>query len=229
MDDYGNAQINTRRYQAAAIQIDAVFNKKGWHFPQQRMIALWEDVKPTVDGTRPLQPFFFRANTGETIEFWHTNLVPDYYQLDDFQVRTPTDIIGQHIHLVKFDVTASDGAANGFNYEDGTFSPDEVRKHIDAINLSGGLYCFDNVTQFALYPSRPCQKTLTAKPALKVYGDPPPGQDWVGAQTTIQRWDTDPLLNNKGVDRTIRTVFTHDHFGPSTHQQAGLSQRWSSD
>src|SRR5258707_868947 len=23
-------------------------------------------------------------------------------------------------------------------------------------------------------------------------------------------------------DRTIRTVFTHDHFGPSTHQQAGL-------
>src|SRR6185369_5929642 len=24
------------------------------------------------------------------------------------------------------------------------------------------------------------------------------------------------------VDRTLRTVFTHDHFGPSTHQQIGL-------
>ena len=40
--------------------------------------------------------------------------------------------------------------------------------------------------------------------------------------TTIQRFSTDPLLNNQGIDRTVRTVFTHDHFGPSTHQQAGL-------
>jgi hypothetical protein len=44
----------------------------------------------------------------------------------------------------------------------------------------------------------------------------------MGAQTTIQRWYLDPLLDNSKVDRTLRTVFTHDHFGPSTHQQAGL-------
>ena len=50
------------------------------------------------------------TNTNDTIEFWHTNLVPSYYELDDFQVRTPTDVIGQHIHHVKFDVTSSDGA-----------------------------------------------------------------------------------------------------------------------
>ena len=30
------------------------------------------------------------------------------------------------------------------------------------------------------------------------------------------------MLDNAGNDRTLRTVFTHDHFGPSTHQQAGL-------
>ncbi len=48
-------------------------------------------------------------------------------------MRTPTDIIGQHIHLVKFDVTSSDGSGNGFNYEDGTFSPDEVIERIRAI------------------------------------------------------------------------------------------------
>ena len=45
---------------------------------------------------------------------------------------------------------------------------------------------------------------------------------WLGAQTTIQRWYIDPLVDNANVDRTLRTVFTHDHFGPSTHQQAGL-------
>ena len=87
-----------------------VLNKKGWHYPQQRILTLWGDVKRHVDGTRAPEPLFFRANTDDVVEYWHTNLVPDYYELDDFQVRTPTDIIGQHIHLVKFDVTSSDGA-----------------------------------------------------------------------------------------------------------------------
>ena len=218
VDDDGNAQINTRRYQGAAIQLDVVLNKQGWHFPQQRFLSLWEDVRANVRGDRAPQPLFFRANTGESIEFWHTNLVPDYYELDDFQVRTPTDIIGQHIHLVKFDVLASDGAGNGWNYEDGTFSPDEVRARVDAINLSGGLFNFDPKTQF----KGTSQRTLAVKPAPDVFGPPPAGQDWAGAQTTIQRWDTDPLENNEGEDRTLRTVFTHDHFGPSTHQQVGL-------
>jgi hypothetical protein len=42
------------------------------------------------------------------------------------------------------------------------------------------------------------------------------------AQTTLQRWFADATLNNNNKDRTLRTVFTHDHFGPSTHQQVGL-------
>ena len=107
-----------RSYKAANIQLDVILNKKGWHFPQQRMLALWGDVVPTLFGNDQMsvpqkapEPFFFRANSGDCIEYWHTNLVPKYYELDDFQVRTPTDILGQHIHLVKFDVTSSDGAA----------------------------------------------------------------------------------------------------------------------
>ena len=38
----------------------------------------------------------------------------------------------------------------------------------------------------------------------------------------MQRWFADPTLNLAGKDRTLGTVFSHDHFGPSTHQQAGL-------
>ena len=64
-----------------------------------------------------------RVNSYDCVEYVLANLVPNVYELDDFQVRTPTDILGQHIHLVKFDVTSSDGAANGWNYEDGTFAP----------------------------------------------------------------------------------------------------------
>ena len=117
-------RVQGRRHPGSTSKI----NKAGWHFPQQRISALWEDVDDFLGlaggAKRPPEPLFFRANSDDCIDFWLTNLVPKEYELDDFQVRTPTDIIGQHIHLVKFDVTASDGAANGFNYEDGTFAPE---------------------------------------------------------------------------------------------------------
>jgi hypothetical protein len=249
VNDQGNANVHRRRYQAAVFQVDTILNKKGWHYPQQRMISLWQDVAQTMDKTRPPEPFFFRTNTSDSIQFWHTNLLPSYYELDDFQVRTPTDIVGQHIHLVKFDVTASDGAGNGFNYEDGTFAPDEVQERIDSINAKGGLFALDPATGFVdmakqvkltlkkvadYYP--PPGSTFvqlnngvpqwqpSAATAGSVFGPPPGGcaEAWDGAQTTIQLWEVDSLLNNEGVDRTLRTVFSHDHFGPSTHQQAGL-------
>jgi hypothetical protein len=267
VDDYGNAARDLRKYKAAAVQKNVVLNKLGWHYPQERFLTLWQDVKPTFDEKRPPQPFFFRANGGETVEFWHTDLVPDYYQLDDFQVRTPTDIIGQHIHLVKFDVTSSDGAANGFNYEDGVFSPDEVRARIFAITRPWAegsykklsqdelpdrkydLFAFNNKAidgvagidwskwartqplepvpwdksymQWQMSQGEP--KPDPGKPLPpNQYLEPPIGQNWDGAMTTIMRFSTDPLLNNEGQDRTVRTVFTHDHFGPSTHQQTGL-------
>ncbi|HEX7807977.1 MAG TPA: copper oxidase, partial [Thermoanaerobaculia bacterium] len=197
-------------YKGAVIQLDAVFNKAGWHYPQQRMMSLWGDVKAFLDSSKPPEPLFFRAHSNDVISYWHTNLVPSYYELDDFQVRTPTDIIGQHIHLVKFDVMASDGAANGFNYEDGTFSPEEVRDRIQGINDAGGLWDYGLKVQTKLTPKN-----------IPQLGDGP-GKQWIGAQATVQRWWVDPLMDTRGNDRTYMTVFTHDHFGPSTHQMIGL-------
>ncbi|HEX8118852.1 MAG TPA: hypothetical protein VF521_16360, partial [Pyrinomonadaceae bacterium] len=204
INDAGAPAGTPRAYKAAIIQTDLKLNKAGWHFPQSRILTLWDDVAPTLQGARAPEPFFFRANTNDCITFYHTVLAPNVYEQDDFQVRTPTDIMGQHIHLVKFDVTASDGAGNGWNYEDGTFSPDEVIERINAINQTGGLKTFGGTTK----------ATLSAR-AHPFFGT-------LGAQTTVQRWYADDTLNNSGADRTLRTVFTHDHFGPSTHQQAGL-------
>ncbi len=198
-----------RTYKAAAFQLDLKLNKAGWHFPQSRILSLWADVAPTKAGTKPPEPLFFRANTNDCITFYHTNLVPGNYEQDDFQMRTPTDIIGQHIHLVKFDVTASDGAGNGFNYEDGTFSPDEVIERIRAIRKQNACVGKD---------SGDVRDGTFTCPKAKAH----PFFGTLGAQTTVQRWYADNTLNNNGVDRTLRTVFTHDHFGPSTHQQAGL-------
>ena len=209
INDAGQAAGNPRTYKAAAFQLDIKLNKAGWHFPQSRILSLWADVDPTIAGKKPPEPFFFRANTNDCITFHHTNLVPGEYEQDDFQVQTPTDIIGQHIHLVKFDVTSSDGSGNGFNYEDGTFSPDDVIERIRAIRKQNGCNGTD---------SGDIRDGTFICPKAKSH----PFFGTLGAQTTIQRWFADDVLNNNKVDRTLRTVFTHDHFGPSTHQQGGL-------
>ncbi|HEV2761387.1 MAG TPA: hypothetical protein VGV38_00230, partial [Pyrinomonadaceae bacterium] len=198
-----------RRYRAAYIQFDMPVNRAGWHDRQARITTLEDDAIATRDGQRAPEPLFFRANSGDCVNFAATNLIPHVLNIDDFQIFTPTDTIGQHIHLVKFDVTSSDGSGNGFNYEDGTFSPGEVQERIHANNA---------------HPSRPT--TLTARPHPKFGAGPDLDRngegDYLGAQTTVQRWWADTLLNSSGVDRTIRTVFTHDHFGPSSHQHHGL-------
>lgn len=182
------------RYDVSAIQLDLIVNKAGWHDPQARINVLSKDAEALeFKTTGDVDPFFFRANSRDCIEFRHTNRTPKDLELDDFQVKTPTDIIGQHIHLVKFDVTSSDGSGNGFNYEDGTLAPDEVKHRIELFNAS---------------------LSDKAKPLAM------PDETF---QTTVQRWYADPLLSGEGgTDRTIRTVFTHDHFAPSSIQHHGF-------
>ncbi|WDE14287.1 hypothetical protein [Thalassomonas haliotis] len=206
-----------RQYRGVDMQMDVVLNKKGWHYSQQRFGVLWQDLLPTLNKQRPPEPLFFRANSGDCVNYWFANVVPEYYELDDFQVRTPTDILGQHIHLVKFDVTSSDGGANGWNYEDGTFSPQTVVERIAAFNK--GKLDNHSGALTAKAPTWLCNE-LTGSNKSDCLDRA--ASEWRGAQTTVQRWYADPQLNDLGQDRTMRTVFTHDHFSPSTHQQAGL-------
>ena len=225
-----NSKQFVREYNVSAIDTDLIVNRAGWHDPQARINVLDTDVKAFEgEQTDKAVPFFFRANSGDCITFNHTNRTKAELDLDDFQVRTPTDTIGQHIHLVKFDVTSSDGSGNGYNYEDGTFAKEEIDLLIDAANTPEGS-------------------------AVDVNGNPVTLTKQEGEndfQTTTQRWYADPLLttpeecfealrkipentgdisakrkaiwaSDKCKDRTIRTVFTHDHFGPSSIQQHGF-------
>jgi len=240
--------LNFRDYWAVDIQTNATYNKEGWHYPQQRMISLWGDawdflgIRPNSP-QKPPQPLFFRANSFDCVRYRLANLVPKSYELDDFQVRTPTDVLGQHIHLVKFDVTSSDGAANGYNYEDGTLAPDEVIERINAFNNGEFRPTFGAPPQAAQLEPKFIE-FFGADPGCAAGDDPDAekcacelvsftddngethfsvqGGRWCGAQATFQRWYVDPQLTDTGTDKTMRTVFTHDHFSPSTHQQAGL-------
>ncbi|TDF82172.1 manganese-oxidizing multicopper oxidase MnxG [Pseudomonas sp. H9] len=201
-----------RIYKGANIQFDAVYNKVGYHFPQARIIALWEDAWPVITKQRPPEPLVMRMNTFDCTMYQHTNLIPSFYEMDDYQVRTPTDVIGQHIHLPKWDLTAADGSANGWNYEDGILSPGTVVERIRAIREYNECTAGDPREGTAACP------VAKAHPYFGRFGR----ADWLGARTAMQRWFADPVVNVHNVDRGLGTIFTHDHLGPSTHQQLGL-------
>ena len=215
----------SRNYKAADIQIDVKLNKAGWHFPQPRIIALWERRADNLLGRqrKPPEPFFFRANSGECIEYLaHQPGAQQVRASTTSRCARPTDILGQHIHLVKFDVTSSDGGGNGWNYEDGSFGrrggAGAHRRHPPAQRL---LRRRPTTRQRHADSHARCAKVhpvLRRRPGRGLRRH----DDFLGAQTTVQRWWADPITNTRRQDRTLRTVFTHDHFGPSTHQQAGL-------
>ena len=211
-----------RVYKGVNIQFDAILNKVGYHFPQQRIITLWEDAVPVITKAQPPEPLVMRLNTFDCAVYSHSNLVPEYYEMDDYQVRTPTDIIGQHIHLPKWDLTTTDGAANGWNYEDGTLSPGAIRERIHAINEWNIHQVCDNhapvvPTPDATNGAAPMAHVCPAGtaqagnsvmvPTLVAQPHPYFGQfqraDWVGARTTMQRWFADPVVNTDNVDRGL--------------------------
>jgi len=244
MTVYGSSPHTTvkpRVYKAANVQFDAVFNKQGYHFPQERIITLWQDVIPTIKQERPPEPFVLRMNTFDCTQYVHANVVPNAYELDDYQVRTPTDIIGQHIHLPKWDLTSADGSANGWNYEDGTLSPQAVVEIIRAINAYNTDPANTPVTTrvdglpvvtsdgHTLSPEdvelHPSVHPFFGMPGYGAMCEGAEGVEidpWCGARSTLQRWFADPVVNVQGIDRGLGIIFTHDHYGPSTHQQVGL-------
>jgi manganese oxidase len=238
-DKSGKPLWPQREYRSAVLQTELTVNRHGWFDPQARILALEQDVKDIIDPDTRVklpEPFFFRANSGDCITYKLSNLVPNALAVDDFQVYTPTDTIGQHIHLVKFDVTSSDGSGNGWNYEDGSFSPDEVRERVFAHNKAAKA-AGKPLLKFKTHPlfAAACAAGDTRCEELKKKGTCPPNahemdhkklaeeHPFCGAQRTVQRWWADPTLNTATKkDHTLRTVFTHDHFGPSSHQQHGL-------
>ncbi|HEY5684200.1 MAG TPA: hypothetical protein VIY70_02405, partial [Acidimicrobiia bacterium] len=113
-------------YNVSVIQTDIVYNEAGWHDTQGRYYVLTEDVPKILSGEMEPEPFYFRANPGDCINFNLANQMPNYMGNDDFLELIQTNMVGQHIHLVKFDVMASDGASNGWNYTQAAFSEDQM-------------------------------------------------------------------------------------------------------
>lgn len=118
-------QDNVKVFEIAMVQAKITYNRYGWHDPQGRFFVLKEElerhggleayIRKVEQRKIKVEPLVIRANAGDCIELRTTNLLPEYLEGSAFQMRTRTDIVGHHVHLVKFDTIVSDGAANGWN------------------------------------------------------------------------------------------------------------------
>ena len=112
-------------FEIAIVQAKLTYNSYGWHDPEGRFFVLKEDlerygglesyIRMVEEQKIEVEPLVIRANAGDCIELRTTNLLPEFLEANAFQLRTKTDIVGHHVHLVKFDTITSDGAANGWN------------------------------------------------------------------------------------------------------------------
>lgn len=112
-------------FEIAMVQAKITYNRYGWHDPQGRFFVLKEElerhgglecyIRKVERQEIKVEPLVIRANAGDCIELRTTNLLPEFIEESPFQQRTRTDIVGHHLHLVKFDTIVSDGSANGWN------------------------------------------------------------------------------------------------------------------
>ncbi|HET7397577.1 MAG TPA: hypothetical protein VFJ94_03550 [Intrasporangium sp.] len=181
-------------YNVSAIQRDIVYNEAGEHDPQGRLLVLDKDVDAVLAGTKPAEPFFFRANAGDCINYNLTNRLPNWVGDDAFLKLQQTNLIAEHIHLVKFDVLGSDGSTNGWNYNQAAFTKDQA--DFNARLRAGTQSCTDTDCRL---PDPTSWNPATAGAPM--------------GQTLHERWYA---------DYELRTVFTHDHHFAAVAQNRGF-------
>jgi hypothetical protein len=118
--DHCPANAPLKRFDVAAIQLDATYNSKlKWHNPQERIYVLQEDKQAVLSGAKKPEPFTPLLNVGDCVEYHLTNELPTTFGGTVFNRLQTTNEVSIHQHLVLFDVLTSDGAANGWNYDEG--------------------------------------------------------------------------------------------------------------
>lgn len=190
-------------YNVSVIQTPVTYNEAGWKDTQGRILVPSKDADDILAGKKEPEPLFFRANAGDCINFNLTNRLPTFFGNDAFVKLAQANMIGQHIHLVKFDVLGSDGSSNGWNYQEAAFTKEQA--DFDKDVTSGAKSCTDNETTGAC--RLPLPDPASYDPSTSTGVGTPPGQ------TISERWYA---------DYELRTVFTHDHHFPALDQNRGL-------
>ncbi|MFL6168216.1 MAG: SdrD B-like domain-containing protein [Ornithinibacter sp.] len=190
-------------YAVTVLQRDLVYNEAGHHDPQARVMVLTKDVADILAGRKKVEPLFIRVNAGDCINFALTNMAPNWTGGDAFQQLTQTNMAGGHVHLVKFDVTASDGGSNGWNYQQAAFTKDQAeltgQQASGAVTCKAGAGFYGDASTGCRIPERDSWT-------------PPKDSSGLWGQTIHERWYA---------DYELRTAFTHDHHFAALVQNHG--------
>ncbi|MFE9652811.1 hypothetical protein [Micromonospora sp. NPDC006431] len=109
----------TKTFDVSAIQINQQYNPElNWRNPQSRVYVL-ESQRAAIEGGQKPEPFAPLLNVGDCVVYKLTNRLPVQFGGNVFDRAQETNEVGLHQHMVQFDVLSSDGAANGWNYDQG--------------------------------------------------------------------------------------------------------------
>lgn len=160
-----------RKYDIVGIQLPIVYNDQGWHDPQGRMFVLAEDEEAVLSGKKAPEPLVIRANAGDVIDLTFTNKFPVTIGGNAFQGLITTDEAGLHVHLVKFDAVASDGGANGWNY-DSSAGPGETMRYRWYADTELRTVFFHDHLYANVHQQHGVFAALVVEPAGSTYHDP---------------------------------------------------------
>ncbi|QKJ18231.1 cell wall-binding repeat-containing protein [Microbacterium hominis] len=193
-------------YRVSVIQLPLWYTGQaggdGWRDVQGRILVLDSDVNAVLSGEKDPEPLFYRVNSGDCVNFHLTNRTPNVIGDDAYQQLIMTNMAGSHIHLVNFDVLASDGASNGWNYQQAAFTQEQADFNDDL--LSGAETC---AVGSECLPAMPVGRDPVAE------AEDARGNWLMNGQTIKERWYA---------DYELRTVFNHDHHFAGALQNRGL-------
>ncbi|KAI8912040.1 hypothetical protein DFJ77DRAFT_512077 [Powellomyces hirtus] len=113
-------------HNVSAVNKDILFNNYGWHDPNGHLYQIEEEEFGDRHTPTPYDPLILRGNHGDVLVNTIKNKFDTFLPEDAFEAAVPDcpqrpteGEVGLHVHLVKFDVLSSDGAAVGWNYMSG--------------------------------------------------------------------------------------------------------------
>ncbi|MGN9907472.1 hypothetical protein ACTMTJ_07935 [Phytohabitans sp. LJ34] len=202
-----------KTFDVVAIEISSTYSPHlNWKNPHARVYALAADESFLRNGVMRPEPFSPLLNVGDCVVYKLTNKLPEQFGGTVFDRAQITNEVGIHQHMVQFDVLSSDGAANGWNYDQGadfgqTFTYRNF-VHDDTSTNSFHDHFFPNVHQDnGLFGGS------TIHPAGCTFEDHSRGHASVGALAAVKCQPTTDYLGRQtnGEDYQSYGLFIEDH------------------
>ncbi|HLE96703.1 MAG TPA: hypothetical protein VI997_04965, partial [Candidatus Thermoplasmatota archaeon] len=135
------AESRVLRYDVVAIQARVQYNKFDSDAAGQVFVLAPDRAAATAPDAKPTS-ILLRANSGDCVDLTLTSTLKEKGQASTrLGIHTKTNI---HIHLVQFDVQASDGVVAGFNYETTLRSLEGGSKTTDRLDPSAAVVSLVN-------------------------------------------------------------------------------------